>query len=191
MSNVFSSILMVAVTMIVCCLLYTAYVWTVGAVFVPAKAEGSLVRDDEGQVIGSSQIAQKFTRPDYFWPRPSAVDYNAAATGGSNLSPLNPAITERATTIITQLNPGPGAEVPADLLTASGSGMDPHISRPAAMLQAERIATARGVSVQRITQLVDQLDESPDGLGLSDEDGRIVNVLLLNLALDRQFGKPR
>lgn len=185
------SIRMVAITVVVCCILYTAVVWSVGALVVPGSAEGSLIRDANGQVIGSSQIAQKFSRDEYFWPRPSAVDYNAAGTGGSNLSPLNPKITERAAAIIESLKPPSGALVPADLVTASGSGMDPHITEPAALLQAPRVARSRGLAEERVEQLIRQQSLSPEGMGLVDSNGRIVNVLLLNLAMDRQFGNPR
>jgi K+-transporting ATPase ATPase C chain len=174
---------MVVVTMAVCCVGYTALIWTVGAVLVPGKAEGSLVRDARGQVIGSGPIAQKFTQPRYFWPRPSAVDYNAAGTGGSNLSPTNPALTERATASVAALSPESGALIPADLVTASGSGMDPHITEAGARYQAERVAAARGANVADVEALIDRLAASPEGLGLGD---RIVNVLELNLALDRE-----
>jgi K+-transporting ATPase ATPase C chain len=184
MQDLLSSVRVVIVTMLVCCVLYTATIWVVGAVFVPDKSKGSLVRDSSGQVRGSRQIAQAFTRPEYVWPRPSAVSYNAAATGGSNLSPLNPKLTERAAGIIAQLQPARGQLVPADLLAASGSGMDPHVSRAAAVFQAPRVAAARGVSVQAVEQMVDDLAYSPEGFGLAAENDRIVNVLQLNMALD-------
>lgn len=182
MQYILSSIRMLFVTLFVCCILYTGVVWGVGKVFVPDKAEGNLLHDAKGQVIGSRSIAQKFTKPEYFWPRPSAVDYNAAATGGSNLSPTNPKITDRATEIIGQLKPQAGEKVPADLLTASGSGMDPHITYAAAVFQAPRVATARSTSVDRVKELIEQQAQSPDGLGIGD---RIVNVLELNVALDQ------
>jgi K+-transporting ATPase ATPase C chain len=182
MEYLLSSARMVVVTLVVCCVIYTGLIWTVGTVLVPDKAQGSLLRDSKGQVIGSSAIAQKFTKPEYFWPRPSAVDYNAAGTGGSNLSPTNPKITERARAIIDQLKPQPGEKVPADLLTASGSGMDPHITHGAAVFQAPRIAAARSTSVEKVKQVIDEAAESPDGLGIAD---RVVNVLELNIALDK------
>jgi K+-transporting ATPase ATPase C chain len=170
------------VTVVVCCVLYTALIWTVGAALVPGKAEGSMIRDAKGQIVGSRLIAQKFTQPKYFWPRPSNVDYNAAATGGSNLSPTNPKLTERATGIVAALAPSSGELVPADLLAASGSGMDPHITEAAARFQAARVAAERKVDVARIERLIDQMAASPEGFGLGQ---RIVNVLELNLALDR------
>jgi K+-transporting ATPase ATPase C chain len=190
MQNILCSVRLVIVSIVVCCILYTAVVWAVGAVLVPDKAEGSLIHDASGEVIGSRQIAQKFTRPEYFWPRPSAVDYNAAATGGSNKSPLNPELTTRATGIIEQLKPEPGKLVPADLLAASGSGMDPHITRDAAVFQAPRIAAARQLSLQQVQQSIDAFAYSPDGLGLAASDERIVNVLELNLALDAKHPLP-
>jgi K+-transporting ATPase ATPase C chain len=185
MQNVLTSVRLVAVSLFACCVLYTGAIWAVGNVFVPDKAEGSLLRDARGEVIGSRQIAQKFTRPEYFWPRPSAVDYKAEATGGSNLSPLHPAITERATGIVAQLAPAADELVPADLLAASGSGMDPHITEAAARFQARRVAASRGLALERVQQTIDELADSPDGLGLGE---RIVNVLELNRALDRSPG---
>lgn len=185
MRDLVTSLRLMAVTVVACCVAYTVVVWTIGAVVVPDRASGSLLRDAAGDVIGSRQIAQAFTRPEYVWPRPSAVDYNAASAGGSNLSPLSPRLTERAGTIIARLRPAPGQRVPADLLAASGSGLDPHITRAAARLQAERVATVRGLAVARVEQLIDTLAFSPEGLGLAPPDARIVNVLELNLALDR------
>jgi K+-transporting ATPase ATPase C chain len=187
MKNVLTSIRLVLVTLIVCSVVYTGLIWAIAAVLVPAKAEGSLIRDAGGRVVGSRQIAQKFTQPKYFWPRPSAVDYNGAGAGGSNLSPANPAVAERATGIIAALAPAPGERVPADLLAASGSGLDPHITEAAARFQARRVAAARGLRVERVEQVVDQLAASPEGFGLGE---RIVNVLELNLALDSRFATP-
>ena len=187
MENVLSSFRTLVVTLVVCCILYTAVVWSFGAVFVPEKAKGSLIRDPSGQVIGSRQIAQGFSRPEYIWPRPSAVDYNAAATGGSNLSPLNPKLTERAAAIIDRLEPEQGQLVPADLVAASGSGMDPHITRAAAIFQAPRVAASRDVPLQTVERLIDEAAYSPEGFGLAAQDDRIVNVLELNMALDARF----
>ncbi len=93
-------------------------------------------------------LAQGFARPEYFWPRPSAVDYNASAAGGSNLSPTNPALRARAEEILAR-TAGGGKPLPADLVTASGSGLDPHITLEAASYQVQRVAAARGVDGQR------------------------------------------
>jgi K+-transporting ATPase ATPase C chain len=184
MQDALASLRAVIVTLLVCCVLYTSAVWIAANLLVPDKATGSLVRDSSGQVIGSRQIAQAFTGPEYVWPRPSAVSYNAAASGGSNLSPLNPKLAERASGIIARLQPAGGQLVPADLLAASGSGMDPHISRAAAIFQAPRVAAARGIAVRAVRRKIDALAYSPEGLGLAAENDRIVNVLELNMALD-------
>jgi K+-transporting ATPase ATPase C chain len=127
-------------------------------------------------------IAQNFTRPEYFWPRPSACDYNASATAGSNLSPTNPKITDRAKEIIGRLQPGEGQLVPVDLVLASGGGMDPHITVVAAKFQVPRVATARQLSADQVEELVEQHTDSPTLAAFGGEP--IVNVLELNLALD-------
>jgi K+-transporting ATPase ATPase C chain len=150
----------------------------------PEARHGSLIRDEEGSVVGSRLLAQDFTRPEYFWPRPSACDYNASATGGSNLSPTNPKITERAKEIISQLELQEGQLVPADLVTASGSGMDPNITLSAALFQAPRVASARRRPVESVEQLVRDCTDSST-LGLFGGEP-LVNVLRLNLALDEK-----
>jgi K+-transporting ATPase ATPase C chain len=127
-------------------------------------------------------LSQRFTRPEYFWPRPSAVDYNASATGGSNLSPTNPKITERAKEIVARLRPSGDMQVPADLVTTSGSGMDPHITLAAAKLQVPRVAAARELSANLLEQLVRDQADPPTFSALRGEP--LVNVLELNLALD-------
>jgi len=185
MQNVLSSIRLVLVTLAVCSGAYTLLIWGIAATLVPDKAEGSLIRDSAGHVVGSALIAQKFSQPRYFWSRPSAVDYNAVSTGASNLSPTNPALAERATATIATLAPAAGARVPADLVAASGSGVDPHISEAAARFQARRVAAARAVPVEQVEDLLTRAAASPEGLGLGPS---IVNVLELNLALDHQFG---
>lgn len=177
-----TSFRLVAATMFVCCVLYTLAVYAVGQTFVPFTANGSLLYNDKGELVGSRAIAQAFTRPEYFRPRPSAVDYNAAATGGSNLSPTNPALRERAAETLKTLGATPDRKAPADLVTASGSGMDPDITYAAAEYQADRVAQARGLSRDAVMKLVDALAYRPGGL-LSD--GLLVNVLELNMALDK------
>jgi K+-transporting ATPase ATPase C chain len=141
-----------------------------------------MIQAEDGTIDGSRLIAQKFTRPEYFWPRPSACDFNASATAGSNLSPTNTKITDRAKEIIAQLKSGEGQLVPADLVTASGGGMDPHITLSAAMFQAPRVATARNLSADRVEELVREHTDSPTLAAFGGE--QIVNVLELNLALD-------
>lgn len=156
------------------------------AVF-PAQAEGSLVRNKDGQPIGSSLIGQNFTDPGHFWGRPSAtapMPYNAALSGGANQGPLNPALVDAVKARVAALraaDPGNTAPVPQDLVTASASGLDPHISPEVARYQAARVARVRKLPVEQVTQLIDQHTERPQ-LGLLG-DAR-VNVLQLNLALD-------
>ena len=164
------------VTMLVCCVAYPAVIWAVGQGLSPRTANGSLIHDGEGRLVGSARIAQVFTRPEYFWPRPSAVGYYAAGAGGSNLSPANPRLRELAQQRIAAYGPAGGEAVPADLLTASGSGLDPHITLDAALFQLPRVAKARGVDEQALRATVERHAEATSG--------RLVNVLLLNLELD-------
>jgi K+-transporting ATPase ATPase C chain len=156
----------------------------------PNKADGSLV-EVNGQVVGSHLAAQAFTQPQYFHPRPSAVDYNAAGTSFANLGPTNPELTsavdERIQAILELEGPyNPGlakADIPVDAVTTSGSGIDPHISPAYAELQAARVAEVRGLSFERVQELI---EDATDGrfIGFFGEPG--VNVLDLNLALDRE-----
>jgi potassium-transporting ATPase KdpC subunit len=167
---------------------YHVAVWALGRVAFPAQVEGSLIRRVDGTVVGSRLIAQAFTGPQYFHSRPSAVDYNAASTGGSNFGPSNPdhltAMQARLATI-TARESVPASQVPSEMVTASGGGLDPHIPPAAAALQVRRVASARGISVERVRALVDTHTESPT-FGFI---GRArVNVLELNLALDATRG---
>jgi potassium-transporting ATPase KdpC subunit len=156
------------------------------AVF-PEQANGSLLRDANGRVIGSSLIGQTFSDPKHFWGRPSAtapMPYNAGASTGSNQGPSNPALHEAVKARIAALraaDPGNQAPVPVDLVTASGSGLDPEMSRAAADYQAARVARARGLPEAQVRALIDQHTRSP-WLGFLGEPR--VNVLELNLALD-------
>lgn len=158
----------------------------VAQALLPAQAGGSLILRD-GKPVGSALIGQNFTEPGHFWGRPSATSpmpYNAAASGGSNLGPLNPALVDAVKSRIDALraaDPGNTAPLPVDLVTASASGLDPHISPAAANYQVARVANARGLSVEKIHHLVDQHTDIPL-LGLLGE--RRVNVLQLNLALE-------
>ena len=170
---------------------YHTLIWAVGRTVFAAQAEGSLVRRADGTIVGSRLIAQKFTRPEYFQPRPSAVDYNAASTGGSNYGPSNPdhlkAVQERLDAI-TKQEGVPPQQVPSEMVTASGGGMDPHIPPQAAEVQVARVAAARGVPTDRVRELVrDHTDPPTFGfLGRAR-----VNVLELNLALDAALGAPQ
>lgn len=169
----------------VCVVAYTALILATASVVAPEKRLGSLLYGSDGQVIGSRLVAQPFTRPEYLWPRPSAVDYNASGAGGSNLSPTNPKIRERADAILANYNLQDGATLPADLVTASGSGLDPHISLAAALSQADRIAMSRQVDVSTIRDLLQKQAESVSVSSAASEG--LINVLEFNLHMDSQL----
>ena len=158
----------------------------IAKVIFPEKASGSLIVKD-GKPVGSALIGQNFTDPKYFWGRPSATSpqpYNAAASSGSNQGPLNPALSDAVKGRIETLraaDPGNNNPVPADLVTASASGLDPHISPAAAAYQVARVAKARGLPQEKLTALIEQHTEGRQW-GLFGEPR--VNVLKLNLALD-------
>lgn len=159
----------------------------------PHQANGSLISAG-GRVIGSELIGQNFTRPEYFQPRPSAAGndgYDAASSGGSNYGPTNQKLIDRVKTSVEKFrkeNPDYHGPIPADLLTSSASGLDPHISPASAEAQAPRVAKARGMPLDRLNQLIAQYTEQPD-LGLLGEPR--VNVLAINLALGRGFPKRK
>jgi K+-transporting ATPase ATPase C chain len=183
-------ILFTLVTMVLLGGIYHDVLWGIGSAVFSEQAEGSLIRRADGTVVGSSLIAQKFTRPEYFQPRPSGVDYNAASTGGTNYGPSNPdhlkAVQERLDAVTKQEGVTPN-QVPSEMVTASGGGMDPHIPPGAADLQVARVASSRQVDAGRVRELVTAHTEPPT-LGFL---GRArVNVLELNLALDQAFGAP-
>jgi K+-transporting ATPase ATPase C chain len=176
-------LLMTAVTGVA----YPAVVGGLSAVLFPHQAAGSLVEKD-GKQIGSELIGQSFTAPGYFWGRPSATTpgpNNASASTGSNLGPTNPALTTAANDRIAALrsaDPGNKAQVPVELVTASGSGLDPEISPAAAAYQLGRVARARGMEPGKVQALVDANTQGRQ-FGILGEPR--VNVLALNLALDR------
>jgi K+-transporting ATPase ATPase C chain len=182
MESLFASIRLVVATMLICVAGYTAVIWGIGQVFTPSTAQGSLITSADGKIVGSSLIAQKFTQPRYFWPRPSVVDYNASAAGGSNKSPTSPDLTKRAEEIIPQYAATAESPLPPELAAASGAGLDPHISEHAALYQAKRVAEARGLPLSQVETLVREHGFAPGGFMTSD---RLVNVLELNLALDK------
>jgi potassium-transporting ATPase KdpC subunit len=170
-------------------LAYPALVTGVACVVFPARAHGSLVARN-GRIVGSALIGQDFSRPEYFHPRPSAAGargYDAAASSGSNLGPTSRALSDRVRESVAryrQENGGFAGPIPADAVTTSASGLDPHISPENARIQSARVAGARGVAAERVTALVSRHVERP-WLGLVGEPR--VNVLELNLDLDRQL----
>jgi K+-transporting ATPase ATPase C chain len=181
-----SLVLLSALTGIV----YPLVVTGIAQVVFPRQANGSLIVKD-GKAVGSELIGQPFDDPKYFWGRPSATSPfpdNAGASGGSNLGPTNPALKKAVQDRIDALraaDPGNTAPIPVDLVTASGSGLDPHISPAAALYQVRRVAKARGLSEDALRNLVEQHVQSRQ-FGFLGEPR--VNVLKLNLALDALKG---
>ncbi len=181
-------------------MLYPAVVTGIAQLVFPYQANGSLITSDSGTVVGSELIGQEFSNPGYFWGRLSAtgpVAYNGAASSGSNYGPLNPAligpngIVQARIAALEEANATAGVTVttpiPVDLVTASASGLDPHISPAAAQYQAQRVAAVRGVDVATVQALIDQNTEGRTLLLLGEPR---VNVLKLNLALDAAHPLP-
>ena len=182
------ALVLFAVLTLICGVLYPLAVTGIAQAAFPAQANGSLIERD-GKTVGSALIGQSFTAPGYFWGRPSATSpmpNNAAASGGSNQGPLNPALADAVKARIAALkaaDPDNAAPVPVDLVTASGSGLDPDISIAAAYYQAGRIARERRLGVDAVRKLIDERRQSAF-LGFLGEPR--VNVLALNLALDQR-----
>ena len=174
-------------------LIYPGVVTGLCQLLFPNQANGSLLTRN-GKIVGSALIGQNFTTPQYFQPRPSAAGndgYDASASSGSNFGPTNQKLMDRVKSSVQKIKADNGeslAALPADIATASGSGLDPHISPASAKLQVARVAKARGAGAEQITQLVDRFTEERD-LGFLGEAR--VNVLLLNLALDEKFPMVR
>lgn len=182
-----SAVVATLVLAVVCCGLYPLVVYGIAQVAFPHKANGSLIVGADGTVRGSELLGQNFTAAKYFHPRPSAAGngYDAANSSGSNLGPtsqkLNDTIKERIAAYRTENGLSESNAVPADAVTASGSGLDPHISLSNAEIQLARVARARNLDAEKVRALIQQNTESAD-FGVLGESG--VNVLKLNLALD-------
>jgi K+-transporting ATPase ATPase C chain len=195
MKNLFTelraAVMVTLIFAVVCCGLYTLVVFGVAQVFFHNQANGSLIVDKDGTVRGSKLLGQQFTADKYFQSRPSAAGngYDATSSGGSNLGPtssnLVTTITQRIADYRTQNGMATNTPVPADAVTASGSGLDPHISLRNAELQAPRVAKTRNLPVEKVLTLVRANTDSAS-LGLLGEPG--VNVLELNLGLDKLQG---
>jgi len=186
------SVLATLALVVILCGVYPLVVWGIAQVVFPSQANGSLV-EVRGKIVGSGLLAQNFSGPQYFHPRSSAagdVGYDGASSGGSNLGPLSQKLTdqvkERVDKYRTENNLPAATLVPADAVTASGSGLDPHLSLRNAEIQAPRVAQARQVSADKVKRLMQDCTEGPD-LGFLGEPG--VNVLRLNLALDALLAK--
>ncbi|MCP9223290.1 potassium-transporting ATPase subunit C [Erythrobacter sp. LQ02-29] len=169
------------VTILICVVGYAGMMLAFAQTVTPWRADGSIV-EVEGRAVGSALVAQEFTVPRYFWPRPSAADYDAMGAAGSNLSPTSDDLTARAQETIARYGATPATPLPADLVAASGGGLDPHISLDGALYQVDRVAQTRGLPQAELRNLVTSLAFAPGGVFAPE---RIVNVLELNLALDR------
>jgi len=181
LNSLLASVRIAAATIAICVATYATAIWAFAQTVTPFTANGSLLKNETGQVIGSRLIAQPFTQSGYFWPRPSAVDYNAAGAGGSNKSPTSVDLTERAQAIAAAFGATAENPLPADLVAASGAGLDPHISLAGAIYQVPRVAESRGIAVEDVEEVVFRLAFSPGGMM---SNSKIVNVLEVNLALD-------
>lgn len=181
MNYILPSLRLWIVSFLVCVVGYTALMLAFAQTVAPYRANGSIIEVD-GKAVGSELIAQNFTSPRYFWPRPSAPDYNAMGAAGSNKSPTSPDLTARAQETITAYGATAANPIPADLVAASGGGLDPHISLEGALYQAGRVAEARGLASAGVEDLV--RSEAVGAAGPFAPE-QIVNVLQLNLSLDR------
>ncbi|MEG1028818.1 MAG: potassium-transporting ATPase subunit KdpC [Brevundimonas sp.] len=190
LSQIRPAVVMIALFTGVLGVAYPLAVTGVAQAVFPSQADGSLVRDEAGRVIGSALVGQSFAASGYLHPRPSAAGagYDAAASSGSNLGPLNPDLIARVKTDAEALRTeAGGAVIPADAVTTSASGLDPHISPAYARLQIARIASARGVGEAQVREVIEQHVEGRT-FGVLGQPR--VNVLLTNRALDARFARP-
>tara|TARA_B100000749_G_scaffold213155_1_gene168000 strand:+ start:1127 stop:1681 length:555 start_codon:yes stop_codon:yes gene_type:complete len=181
MNYVLPSLRLWLATILVCVIGYAGLMLAFAQTVAPYQANGSIVEVD-GQAVGSELIAQDFSSPRYFWPRPSGAAYDGMGAAGSNLSPTSADLAARAAEMVARYGATAGNPVPADLVAASGGGLDPHISLDGALYQAKRVAAARGLDPARVRDLIEQEAAAPGAIFAPE---RIVNVLQLNLALDR------
>ena len=185
-----NSLILTLILLVICCGIYPLFVYGVGQLLFPAKANGSLVLDSDHKPIASTLLAQAFTADKYFNPRPSAAGtgYDSTSSGGSNLGStsqsLHDSVKQRVADYRKANNLPDSQVVPADAVEASGSGLDPHISIKNALLQLPRVAKARGMSEDDLQTLVNRYTDGRD-LGILGEPG--VNVVKLNLALDGKY----
>jgi K+-transporting ATPase ATPase C chain len=184
--QVLVAVILLGVMIVLTGIIYPLFITIVAQVAFPYQANGSLI-ESEGKYLGSALIGQQFDREDYFWGRPSATQptpYNAAASSGSNYSTSNEQLIsdiQKRVDALKHADPDNSMPIPVDLVTYSGSGLDPHISRAAALYQAPRVARARSINEEKLRELIDQYTEGRQ-LGFLGEPR--VNVLRLNLALD-------
>ncbi len=187
MKNIRPAVTLLAVFTVICGGLYPIFCTYLLQALFPEQANGSIIKDGDGKILGSELIGQNFTANKYFWGRVSATQshpYNAAVSGGSNLGSNNPALIkawEERVKSLKKADPKKQMPIPADLVMASGSGLDPHISPAAAEYQIARVAQARGMKEDEVRRLIEKYSQGRQ-LGFLGEP--VVNVLLLNLALD-------
>lgn len=182
MKNIISIIKFTVLIVILFAVIYPLTILGI-AQFAPNKGKGETISVN-GKVVGYQKIGQKFDKANYFWGRPSAVDYNAAGSGGSNKGPSNAdylALVQKRIDTFLVVHPYlKKAEIPSDMVTASGSGLDPHISIQGALIQVKRVAEARKLPKEKVKQLVEKMSNKPKVMGTET-----VNVLELNIALDQ------
>ncbi|HWR00597.1 MAG TPA: potassium-transporting ATPase subunit C [Chlorobaculum sp.] len=168
-------------TILLCGGIYPLVIFGFARFATPGTASGSLLMNRSGKVVGSRLICQAFSKPGYFWPRPSAVKYDASAAGGSNLSPAGPEVRQRASQTVREFGADALRPLPADLAATSGSGLDPFITLRGALFQVPRVAGARGMAPADVETAVRRHAAGQQGI-LSGEG--LVNVLALNMELD-------